>query len=101
MRFAGLDINFYKFGISPPFFDPSRPLLRDDGAAADVEDAESNERAIDRAVALVFGDVPDCWHQLLRFALASLLYHKEWLKAHVQPENRFRPSEPCLYINSL
>jgi hypothetical protein len=34
---AGLDVNSYEFSVSPPFFDPSRPLLRDDGTAADVE----------------------------------------------------------------
>jgi hypothetical protein len=32
---AGLDIYLYKFGVSPPFFDPSRLLLRDEGTAAD------------------------------------------------------------------
>ena len=86
---AGLDVNSYKFGVSPPFFDPSQLILRDDGTAADVEDPESHERAIDRTVALVFDDVQESWHQMLRFALASLLYHKTWLEAHVHPENRF------------
>jgi hypothetical protein len=32
---AALDINSYKFGVSPPFFDPSRSLLRDDETAVD------------------------------------------------------------------
>jgi hypothetical protein len=36
---------------------------------------------------------------MLRFALASLLYHKEWLEAHVHPENRF--SKTVLFRRNL
>jgi hypothetical protein len=62
-------INSFKFGC------PAAQLIPSFRSCATMEqpmeDARSNE-TIDRA-ALVFGDVPD-WHQLLRFALASLLY---------------------------
>jgi hypothetical protein len=61
---AGLNVNSFKFGVSPPFFDTKED-----------ETNAQNDLLIDSALVVVYGDISPVMQRLFRFLLASLLYH--------------------------
>ena len=67
---SGLDVNSHQFSISPPLLD--------------VEEQE--ETKVDEAQRQLFGTTPAKWGLLIRFLLASLLFHREWMRTNIGPD---------------
>ena len=65
---AGLDVNSHEFSVSPPLIDAS---------------SKEHEGDILQAKGILFGLTGAKWGLLLRFLLASLLFHRDWMFSNI------------------
>jgi integrase len=84
---AGLDVASFHFAASPPHF----PIVGKSEEGSDTEEAATllvcTEEDVAKSITAAFGSVPTLWLMFCRFALASLLFHREWMRKRLHKDS--------------
>jgi len=85
---AGLDVASFHFAASPPHYQ----IVGESEERFDAEESATllvcTEEDVAKSITAAFGSVPTLWQMLCRFALAPLLFHREWMRKRLHKDSR-------------